>query len=348
MTPRLRIALVSTVATPVRRVGSASVESVVWLLARELTALGHAVTVFGTAGSEVDGELVATVPGPYGRAGAPEDWNLSEWINLSRALQESGRFDVLHAHAYLWGIPLEPLARAPMVHTLHVMPGPDQAMLLRNHPNACVTALSHAQWALFPDVAPLVVSSAVDESAFTFQPAPGDYALFLGRFIPQKGPLRAIAAARTLGLPLRMAAPMSSYYREAIEPHVDGRTVIYEGEVGGAERNALLGGARVLLYPLVWPEPFGLVQVEAMRCGTPVAAMAIGASPEIIEEGVTGSCATDEVAFEDAVTRCLALDRRVVHDRAVARFSARQMALDYVRVYEECLAGTPRRGSGSS
>lgn len=342
----LRIALVPTVATPVRRVGSASVESVVWLLARELTALGHAVTVFGTAGSEVHGELVATVPGPYGRAGAPEDWNLSEWINLSRALQESGRFDVLHAHAYLWGIPLEPLSRVPMVHTLHVMPGPDQAMLLRTHPNAWVTALSHAQWALFPDVAPrIVVPSAVDESAFTFQPSPGDYALFLGRFIPQKGALRAIAAARALALPLRMAAPMSRYYREAIEPHVDGRTVIYEGEVAGAERDALLGGARVLLYPLAAPEPFGLVQVEAMRCGTPVAAMAIGASPEIVEEGLTGACAADDAAFEDAVTRCLALDRRVVHDRAVARFSARQMALDYVGVYEECLAGAPRRGT---
>ncbi len=334
----LRIAQVPTIATPVREIGAGSVESLTWLLTRELAALGHEVTVFGCAGSEVAGELVTTLPGPYAMPGVPEDWQLCEWINLSRALEESGRFDIVHSHAYLWGVPLERLCRARMVHTLHVMPGPDMAILRQRYPGACVTALSHAQWAKFPAEAPgIVIPSAVDPSAFTFRDEPQDYAVFLGRFIKNKGPLRAIEAARRLGIPLRMAAPHNEYYEQVIEPHVDGRTVIYEGEVAGAERDRLLGGARVMLYPLNWPEPFGLVQIESMLCGTPVAAVAIGASPEIIEEGVTGSCAPDEDAFEDAVTRCLSLDRRGVYERARSWCSPRQMALDYVRVYEEAL-----------
>lgn len=340
MMKRLRIAQVPTVATPVREVRAGSVESLTWLLSREMVALGHDVTVFACAGSDVPGTLITTLPGPYAMPGVPEDWQLCEWINLTRAIEESGRFDIVHSHAYLWGMPQQSLCRAPMVHTLHVMPGPDMVILRQRYPDACVTALSHAQWAKFRVVAPeIVIPSAVDPSAFTFRAEPDDYVVFLGRFIKQKGPLRAIEAARKLGLTLRMAAPHNDYYEQVVKPHVDGRTIIYEGEVAGAERDRLLGGARAMLYPLDWPEPFGLVQLEAMLCGTPVAAMAIGASPEVIEEGVTGSCAPTEDVFEDAVTRCLSLDRRRVYETAAPKNSPRQMALDYLRVYERCLAG---------
>src|SRR5260370_34415940 len=125
----MRIAQVSTVGTPVRREGSDSIESLVWLLGRELTRLGHEVTTFAAAGSEAYGELVATLPGPYGTAGAPDDWQLCEWVNLCRAVEQSGRFDVLHSHAYLWGLPLSRLARAPMVHTLHIIAYEEEARL---------------------------------------------------------------------------------------------------------------------------------------------------------------------------------------------------------------------------
>src|SRR5262245_55078258 len=145
----MRIAQIATLSTPVCREGSDSIESLVWLLSRELTLQGHEVTVFAAAGSEVYGELVTTLPGPCGTAGTPEDWQLCEWINLCRAVEQSSRFDVLHSHSYLWGLPLQALARAPMVHTLHISPYEDEARLWSLVPGARVTALSHFQWSAF-------------------------------------------------------------------------------------------------------------------------------------------------------------------------------------------------------
>ncbi len=125
----MRIAQVSTLSAPVRREPGGSVESLIWLLTHELVRLGHEVTVFGCAGSETDGALVATLPGPYATAGSLDDWELCEWVNLCRAVADSGSFDVLHSHAYLWGLPLEPFSRAPMIHTSHIVPDDNSARL---------------------------------------------------------------------------------------------------------------------------------------------------------------------------------------------------------------------------
>ena len=138
----MRIAQVSTLASPVRRDQAASVEHLVWLLTRGLIELGHEVTVFASGNSRTDGELVATLPGTYGDEGVPIDWQLCEWINLCRAVEQSGRFDVLHSHAYLWGLPLQPLSQAPMVHTLHIAPEEDSLRLWSMWPEARVTAIS--------------------------------------------------------------------------------------------------------------------------------------------------------------------------------------------------------------
>jgi glycosyltransferase involved in cell wall biosynthesis len=335
----MRIALISTLATRVRQRGSASVEALVWLLSRELTALGHDVTVFAAAGSEPCGELVATLPGPYGADGCPGDWQTCEWVNLCRAVEQSGRFDVLHSHAYLWGLPLEPLSRAPLVHTTHVCPDDGVARLWALWPGACVTAISHYQWSAFPQLRPAaVIHHGVDATQFTFRPEPEDYVCYLGRFTPGKGPLAAIAAARELGLRLRLAGPRNDYFTRRVEPLVDGRSVEYLGPVGGRKRDELLGGARAVLYPVQAPEPFGLVPAEAMMCGTPVAATRLGAVPEIVEEGVTGSCPGSAAEFAQAVLRAVTLDRRRVRERAEERFSAARMARAYARVCQEVVA----------
>ena len=338
----MRVALVSTLSTPVRRVGANSVEAVVWLLGHELRRLGHDVTVFAGAGSEVGGPLVATVGSPYGAGDSPGDWHVCEWMNLCRAVERSAEFDVVHSHAYLFGLPFGPLARAPMLHTTHLHGYDEYARQWRAHPDARVSAISRAQWADHPDLRPTgVVHHGVDDAQFTFRPAPDDYVCWLGRFVPHKGALEAVTAARALGVRLRLAGPPNAYFDAAVRPLVDGRAVEYVGEVAGAERDRLLGGARALLYPLSEPEPFGLVLAEAMLCGTPVAALRIGAVPELVDEGVTGACADGAGGLPDALARALALDRGAVRRRAVARFSGARMARDYARLYER-LAGDPR------
>ena len=330
----MRIAQIATLSAPVRQETSGSVESLIWLLTRELTRLGHKVTVFGTAGSEANGEVVVTMPGPYARDGALEDWHLCEWVNLCRAVEQSGRFDVLHSHAYLWGIPLQPCSRAPLVHTTHIVPDDDSAKLWAAAPQSYVTALSRHQWSSFPDLKPTaVIPHGVDAAQFSFREKPDEYVLYLGRFTSGKGPLQAIKAAQALGLRLLMAGPENPYFREKIKPLVDGRSVEYVGTVRGAERDRLLGGARALLYPIQYPESFGLVMVEAMLCGTPIAAMRVGAVPEVIEEAVSGCSASISEEFEQAVTKCLSLNRHAIRERAEQRFSPERMARDYANVY---------------
>lgn len=330
----MRIALVPTVSAPVRKDSGGSVEAWTWLLARELKRLGHAVTIFGCGGSETDAKFVETLPGPYGANGSYDDWQLCEWVNLCRAVEQSGRFDILHSQAYLWGIPLQPMARAPMLHTIHIVPDDNAAKLWASAPASHVTAISNHQWSAHPQLAPVaIIPHGVDVAQFTFREKPDDYVLYLGRFTSGKGPLLAIKTARTLGLRLLMAGPENPYFREKIKPLIDGKNIEYAGFVRGAERDKLLGGARALLYPIQYPESFGLVMVEAMLCGTPVAAMRFGAVPEIIEENVSGISMANSHDFSTAVTKCFLLDRRVIRERAAARFSAEGMACDYAKVY---------------
>lgn len=330
----MRIAQIATLSAPVGPETSGSVESLVWLLTRELTRLGHEVTVFGTAGSKADGEVVVTAPGPYARDGALEDWHLCEWINLCRAVEQSGRFDVLHSHAYLWGIPLQSLARAPLVHTTHIVPDDDSAKLWAAAPQSRVTAISRHQWSAFPDLKPAaVIPHGVDTTQFTFREQPEDYVLYLGRFVSGKGPLHAIETAGKLGLRLVLAGPSNPYFREKIQPLVDGKNVHYAGFVAGQARDRLLGGARALIYPIQYPEAFGLVLVEAMLCGTPVAAMNYGAVPEIVAEGISGYTATTREEFASIVPKCFSLDRRQIQQQAREKFSAARMAQDYAALY---------------
>lgn len=150
---------------------------------------------------------------------------------------------------------------------------------------------------------------------------------------PGKGPLEAIDIARSLGIRLLLAGPENEYFEQAVAPRVDGRTVEYVGAVDPAQRDALLGGARALLYPILSSEPFGLVLIEAMMSGTPVAAFGLGAVPEIVEEGVTGSVQPPGEDLAPAVHRCLELDRRAVYDRARDRFGADRVTAQYAELY---------------
>jgi len=203
------------------------------------------------------------------------------------------------------------------------------------YPAACVSAISNYQWSAFPEFQPAdVIYHGVDPARFNFRGEPDDYLCYLGRFTPGKGPLHAIRAARSLGMRLLLAGPRNEYFREKLEPLVDGHSVEYVGSVSGAERDRLLGGARALLYPCQEPEPFGLAMVEAMMCGTPVVSTHLGAAPEIIDEDITGYCARSVDDLARATLRTISLERQPVRERAMLRFSAERMAQDYVRVYK--------------
>jgi glycosyltransferase involved in cell wall biosynthesis len=345
----MRIAQVATLSAPVRHDSTGSVESLVFLLTRELQRLGHDVTVFATADSNMaergstppEGAFApveSILPAPYGSPGSLDDWHLCEWLNLTHAVRKSGDFDVLHTHAYLWGLPLEPFSKSHMVHTMHIVPDETAALLWSLHPNACVTAVSRHQWNAFPKLRPAaVIPHGLDVADFPFCAEPSDYVLYLGRFVSGKGPLHAINVARGLGVRLIMAGPGNEYFRENVRPRIDDASVEYAGYVSGARKAELLGKARALLYPIQHPEAFGLVLVEAMLCGTPVVAMSIGAVPEIVEHGITGFCAATLDEFRRFVPKAFDLPRPAIRQIAQARFSAQRMASDYVALYENLI-----------
>jgi glycosyltransferase involved in cell wall biosynthesis len=335
----VRIAQVASVATPVRRQGSGSIEQIVWTLAQGLTDLGHEVTVFGAAGSESPGDVVATLPGPYGHPGVPEEWRVAEWVNIARALERADDFDLVHSHGYLYGLPLTALSKAPMVHTLHVMPAPESASLARLYPGATITALSDYQWSEHPEVPePVVIPHGLRSDEFTFTPEPEGYVAYLGQFTPGKGAVTAIETARSMGLPIRLAGWENDEFAQKIAPLVDGVSVSFVGPVQGRGRDQFLGNARALLYPITAHEPFGMVMPEAMLCGTPVAAFRVGAVPEVVVEGVTGCTVPPGSDFATAVRSALDLDRALVSRTARKQFSASVMTLRFQGLFEEIIS----------
>jgi glycosyltransferase involved in cell wall biosynthesis len=178
-----------------------------------------------------------------------------------------------------------------------------------------------------------VIHNGVDADAFPFSGEGGEYLAFLGRMIPSKGPAEAVRVARELDMPLVLAGPSTEWFEAELRPAVDGDLIRYLGPVDPAGRNELLAGASALLFPITYPEPFGLVMIEAMACGTPVAAFGVGAVPEVVEEGVGGSWVPPGGSLADAVWRAVRLDRRRVREAAVERFDYRRMVEAYEDVY---------------
>jgi glycosyltransferase involved in cell wall biosynthesis len=219
---------------------------------------------------------------------------------------------------------------------------PDIAALYARHRETHLVAISDYQrrTLIGREDAP-VIHHGIDLAAFDFNARGGDYLAFLGRMIPEKGPHEAIAVARAAGLPLVLAGPAedeSGWFGAVVAPQVDDVQVRYVGPVGAKDRNTILAGAAALVYPVCDPEPFGLVMVEAMACGTPVVATNVGAVPEIVRDGVTGFVA-DPAGLADRIGAAAALDRATVRRWAVARFDHHRMADDYEALYRALAAG---------
>jgi glycosyltransferase involved in cell wall biosynthesis len=332
----MRIAHIAPVATTIPPPKSGSVETMTSLLTEGLVSRGVDVTLFATADSKTTAKLHALYPHGYWHDEHMWPWELYEMLNLAAAVERAAEFDIIHYEAayYPMSLAFTRLCQTPIVQTLHHSPSAAEVQLWTRYPEAPFVAISKEQERLLSGLNVIgTVLHGIDTDNFSFRETPEDYLLFLGRFTDGKGPLQAIEIAKRVGVRLILAAAEDDYYRERIAPHVDGRRVIYFGEADFQAKVKLYGGARALLYPIQAREPFGLVLAEAMACGTPVAALDRGAVREVVDEGVTGLIFNDLEEMTLGLSRVFDLDRRRVHERAVARFGTRRMVDEYIAAY---------------
>ena len=346
---RLRIALVPPLWARVAPGTSGGVEGIVYLLAEELVKQGHEVTVFTSSDSPTSAKIRAVCKRNMIEAmerSLAWEYEYYETCSIAEALQQSDSFDLIHFHVGCYAIPMGALSRTPILHTLHNPITPDAIWLLNRYANAAVTAVSHRQIAEIPENRRdeiRVIYNSCDFDSYEFSASPGKYLAFLGRISKEKSPLDAIEIAKKTGLPIVVAGqPLDqeerAYFREKIEPLIDGKNVIYIGQADHRQKVALLKHAGALLFPIQWDEPFGVVMIEAMACGTPVIAFQRGAVKEVVDFGKTGFYADSMRALVSLVPRTLALDRGTVRDHAWQRFGHGNMVAGYLRVYESVLS----------
>ena len=336
----MRIAHIAPVATTIPPPKSGSVETMTSLLTEGLVARGHDVTLFATADSRTTARLHAIFPHGYWHDENMWPWELYEMLNLAAAVERARDFDIIHYEAayYPMSLAFARLSPTPIVQTLHHSPSAAEVALWSRYPEAPFVAISNEQARLLSGLNVIdTVLHGIDTDNFVFRQKPDDYLLFLGRFTEGKGVLQAIEIAKRVKMRLILAAAEDDYYRERVAPHVDGRHIVYYGEADFEAKVKLYGGARALIYPIQAREPFGLVLAEAMACGTPVVALDRGAVREVVDEGVTGMIFEDLEQMANELPRVFDLDRRRVHDRAVARFGAARMVDEYVAVYTRLL-----------
>ena len=341
----MRIALLSPVWFPVPPTGYGGIEWVVSLLADGLVDAGHDVTLFASGDSRTKAELSWV----YETAPSAEI-GLSQF-EIRHALacfERAADFDVIHDHSGPPAAALAGVVSTPTVHTVHGPllgePGDMYEQIARVSPRTRLISISMNQRAPHPDLPWIAnVPNALDFSVYPAQPHAGEYLLFLGRMNAEKGAHRAVAVAMETGLPLKIAGklrepPEHQYFREFVEPHLREGQIDYLGEVTHGEKVELLQDARATLFPIDWEEPFGLVMIESMACGTPVIATRRGSVPEVIEEGRTGVIVDDYAEMAAAVERADALDPVDIRRAAEERFSRGRMVDDYVRAYEAATA----------
>jgi len=345
----MRIALLAPAwfAVPPTRYGG--IEWVVSILADGLVERGHEVTLFAAGDSQTKAHLVTSYDEPPSyRIGM----SLPDLHHTLTCLERAGQFDVVHDHSGPLACALGGATRTPFCHTAHGPldgePGRIYDQIGRVSPSVHLISLSHNQRAPLPDLNWLAtVHNAIDIESYPFDPGNDGYLLFLGRMSPDKGAANAVAIAERTGLPLRLAGKMHDpeerrYFEREVEPHLRGG-IEYLGEVSHGEKVALLQRALVTLFPIQWEEPFGLVMVESMACGTPVAATRMGAVPEVITDGVSGVIEDTVEALATRIEEAAGLDRAAVRRDADDHFSDQRMVADYEAAYERIAGGRRTR-----
>jgi glycosyltransferase involved in cell wall biosynthesis len=320
-------------------------ERVVSFLTEELVAQGHDVTLFASGDSITSARLHPVWPRALRLDPSIRDPIAPHMLLMEAVYRQAAEFDVLHFHMDYWPFSLFSRQRTPFVTTLHGrLDLPELQPVFDMFAEASVVSISDSQRRPLPQANyAATVLHGLPAELLTPQPVAPKYLAFLGRIAPEKRPDRAIRIARAAGIALRIAAKIDradeAYFADVIQPMLAGGGVEMVGEIGDAEKPGFLSGAIGLLMPIDWPEPFGLVMIEAMACGTPVVAFNRGSVPEIVEDGLTGFIVEDETSAIAAVGRLAGLSRARVRARFEQRFTARRMADDYVAIYKKLGAG---------
>ena len=345
--PRLRIAQVAPLFESVPPKLYGGTERVVSYLTEDLVRQGHAVTLFASGDSVTAAELIAICDRALRLDPARPDAFALHALMLERVCRHASSFDVIHFHTD--GLHLPVARRCPRVCSVTTLHGrldtPGLAALYREFSEQPLVSISNAQrgpmasanWlATVYHGLPLQIHTATD--------APGQYLAFLGRIAPEKGIERAIEIARRSEIPLKIAAKIDrsdqEYFETEVACLIDGSLIDFIGEITEVEKTRFLGDAIALLFPIDWPEPFGLTMIEAMACGTPVIGFRRGSVPEIIDDGVTGFIVDDLDAAVDRVARARSLSRKRCREQFEQRFQVAQMSQGYCDVYELALQQT--------
>jgi glycosyltransferase involved in cell wall biosynthesis len=345
----LRIAQLSPTYETVPPPAYGGTELVVSLITEELVRRGHDLTLFATGDSTTAARLVSVTDQPY-RYGEGSQVRHPEWIHMANAqacfrAAAEGAFDVVHNHAGVEGMILGATSATPVLTTNHLAFAPETQPVWDAFP-WYHNAASASSGSTFPGRGQLApIHHGLDVESFPFRDRSDGYLLFLGRFSPDKGPDVAIEVAERTGRRLLLAGKIDAideaFYAEAVEPALDGDRIRFIGEADAEEKRRLLGGADALLFPIRWDEPFGLVMIEAMACGTPVIGFRRASVPEVIDPGTTGFVVDDADTMVDAVGHIGLIDRRRCRDEAERRFSVRRMVDDYERAYEAVIERGP-------
>lgn len=336
----LRIALVAPVSSRVCPGDGESVEQLVSLLAEGLVARGHDVTLYATANSDTSARLRSVHARGYDEEEDLWGWYRFESLNAGHAFEHARDHDVIHAHNFHFALPFAGVTNTPLVDTPHTEIAPEVMAVYRRRPDVHVVAVSEYQRRLLGDRPNVtVIPHGIAFDSFPFGERPDGHLLFLGRIMADKGPADAIRIAQTAGMPLILAGPAQEGYDLCAEADLDGERIRWIGPVGVEQRNRLLAGAVALLFPLVYPEPFGLVLLEAMACGTPVLANELGAVPEIVQHGTTGYTAPTWEGLARLVPAAAALDRAAVRRAAAERFDVQRMIDAHEALYRRIVDG---------
>jgi glycosyltransferase involved in cell wall biosynthesis len=325
--------------------GYGGIELIVGLLTDELVRRGHEVTLFASGDSISLAKLTSVHPRALRLDSTIKDYSIYEMLNIASVYERAEEFDIIHSHIGHTPIVYANLVKIPTVHTLHGTFNPDNERMFCFGKKQPYVNISNSQREPRLELNSIAtVYNGIDVSSYKFHAEPEDppYLAFLGRMSPEKGAHLAIEIAKKAGWHLKMAGKVDvvdvEYFEKEIKPHIDGKQIEYLGEANHAQKNALMGGAVATLFPITWREPFGLVMIESMASGTPVIAMKLGSTEEVISHGKTGFLCNDIQECISAIDGITKLNRHECRKYVENRFSIKQMTDGYEAVYQQVIA----------